>query len=73
MKKESIKISGMSCLHCVKSVENALKELPIEKFEVQINLLDIEYDDSKVTREQIIKAIEEAGYEELSNNNILVN
>ena len=63
----------MSCLHCVKSVENALKELPIEKFEVQINLLDIEYDDSKVTREQIIKAIEEAGYEELSNNNILVN
>ena len=63
----------MSCMHCVKSVENALKELPVDKFKVQINLLDVEYDETKVSREQIINAIEEAGYEELTNNNVLTN
>ena len=53
----------MSCNHCVKSVVAQIKKLPIDKFKAEINSLDVEYDDSKVTHEDIVKAIEEAGYE----------
>jgi copper chaperone len=72
MKKETFRLSGMSCGHCVKSVEEALRALPVEKFDVKINLAEILYDESKVTHKQIAEAIEEEGYtvleEELSNN-----
>jgi len=53
----------MSCNHCVKSVVAEIKKLPIDKFKAEINSLDVEYDESKVTHEDIVKAIEEAGYE----------
>jgi copper chaperone len=63
MIKETIKISGMSCIHCIKHVEHAIKELPVNKFKVYMNLLDIEYDPAKVSKEKIVAAIEEEGYE----------
>jgi copper chaperone len=63
MKNETIKASGMSCGHCVKSVEKALSELPLESSKVEINSIDVEYDEKKVSHEKIIEAIEEAGYE----------
>ena len=63
MKTEKIKITGMSCNHCVRSVEKELSKLELSKYNVQINLLDVEYDESKVTHDDIVKAIEEAGYE----------
>lgn len=63
MKKEKINISGMSCGHCVKFVEKEILKLRVKKFNVDINSLDVEYDESKVTHEDVVKAIEEAGYE----------
>jgi copper chaperone len=63
MKKETINVSGMSCGHCVKSVQNALSILPIENSKVEINHVEVEYDENKVSHEQIAEAIEEAGYE----------
>jgi copper chaperone len=68
MKKEIIKISGMSCNHCVKSVEDAIKALPVEKYHVTINLLDVEYDELKISHQQISEAIEEEGYTVINNN-----
>ena len=61
--KETIKISGMSCNHCVKSVEKELSKLPLQRYSVKINLAEVEYDESKVSHEEITDAIEEAGYE----------
>lgn len=61
--KEDLKIKGMSCGHCVKTVENELKKLPLASLNVAIGKVTMEYDNTKVNRESIIKAIEEAGYE----------
>lgn len=63
MKKETIKASGMSCGHCVKSVEKALAVLPLENSKVEINSIDVEYDEQKISHEKIVEAIQEAGYE----------
>lgn len=63
MTAETIKISGMTCNHCVKSVDEAIKPLPVEKYEVKIGSLYVEYDPEKLTEEQIINAIEDSGYE----------
>lgn len=63
MQAETIKITGMSCNHCVKSVEDAIKQLPADKYEVKIGSLYVEYDQAKLTKQQIIKTIEESGYE----------
>jgi copper chaperone CopZ len=65
--KETIKISGMSCNHCVKSVEAHLLPLKLKKFKVQINSLEVEYDETVVTKEQIVKAVEDTGYEVMEN------
>ena len=66
--KKTIKISGMSCNQCVKSVTKAIKALPVEAFRVNINLLEVEFKDSKVTLRQIERAITDAGYEVVSSN-----
>lgn len=63
MKKETLKLTGMSCGHCVKSVEKALSELPIQNTKVEINSVNIEYDEEKISHEKIVEAISEAGYE----------
>lgn len=63
MIKETIKISGMSCSHCVKSIEQAVSKLPVNHCEVEIGTLRVEYSPEKLTREQILIAIREAGYE----------
>jgi len=62
------KITGMSCNHCVKSVEEAVKMLPVERYDVTIGSLYVEYDSEKVTKEQIIAAVEDVGYEITSNS-----
>lgn len=62
MKKERIEIKGMTCGHCVKSVEQELDKLPLLKREVFVNLLNVEYNEEEVTRMQIEGAIRAAGY-----------
>jgi copper chaperone CopZ len=60
---ESIKIHGMSCDGCVASVRRAIERLPIEKTSVSIGTAEVVYDDTTVTHQQIVEAIEDAGYE----------
>ncbi len=62
MKSEKIQIKGMSCMHCVKAVKDELSKLNINVKSVGIGSADIEYDDSNIKREEILKAIKEAGY-----------
>jgi len=62
MKTDKLKIEGMSCLHCVMAVKKELSKLNISVKDVQIGSADIEYDETKVTRNDIEKAVEEAGY-----------
>jgi len=61
-----IKVEGMSCSHCKAAVEKALKEISGVE-EVQVNLDDKEVVVSgNASREQLAKAIEEAGYDVVS-------
>lgn len=69
MKTETIKISGMTCNHCVKSVDEAIKQLPVEKYEVKIGSLFVEYNPEKLTKQQIITTVEDIGYEITNNGN----
>jgi len=63
MTEQTLKIEGMHCQHCVMRVEKALKALEgIDAADVQVGSAKVKYDESRVTIEQMKKAIEEAGY-----------
>lgn len=64
--KTELKVSGMTCGHCVKAVEGSVGKLPgVER--VLVDLSDgsvaVEYNQESVSLEQIKKAIEEQGYD----------
>lgn len=64
MKQVTINVEGMSCNHCVNSVEGALKDAGMSgKVDLASNTVTVEYDESKTTLEQIKETIEEQGYD----------
>lgn len=66
MAQIQLNVKGMSCDHCKMAVTNALEELDgVKSVEVSVEKgkADIEYDDSKVSIEQMKEAVEEQGYE----------
>ena len=61
----TLNVTGMTCGHCQMSVAKALKEVSgVKSAEVNLetNTAVIEYKSGKVTPEEMIKAIEKAGY-----------
>lgn len=62
MKNEVLKIEGMTCNHCVMHVRKELSKLDVNIRDVQIGSADVEYDESKITRDDLKKAVDEAGY-----------
>jgi copper chaperone len=63
MKNEELKISGMTCNHCVMSVKKELSKLQgVEVRDVGIGYAHVTYDESKVSVELLRNAVEEAGF-----------
>lgn len=63
MQQATIDIAGMSCGHCVASVNRALGELDgVEVREVTVGSASVSYDPQAVTLEQITAAVEAQGY-----------
>ncbi|ACJ16323.1 heavy-metal transporting P-type ATPase [Thermococcus onnurineus NA1] len=64
--KLTLKVNGMTCAMCVKTIETALKELDGVK-DARANLnsenVYVDFDESRVSLNQIIKTIEELGYQ----------
>jgi copper chaperone len=61
-----LKVSGMSCGGCVKSVTSVLMALPgVVTAEVSLDKGEaaVGYDVGKVSREQMVQAIDDAGFE----------
>lgn len=62
MTERTIKIEGMNCNHCVKAVEVELEELGVESFDVSIGSASVKYDKTKISDDDINKAVDEAGF-----------
>ncbi len=60
----TIKISGMSCEHCVKRVTKALESLPgVKNVKVSLEKGEATFErPENLSLEEIARAIEEAGY-----------
>ena len=66
METTEIKVTGMSCGGCVKSVTTVLTALPgVAKAEVSLEdrRARVEFDAGRVTREDMKRAIVDAGFE----------
>ena len=61
MKKE-FKIEGMSCHHCVAAVQKSLTRITLKNCEVTIGTVKVDFDEKEIGEDEIIRAIEEAGY-----------
>lgn len=63
MKALTMKITGMSCDHCVRAVRQALEALPqVDIQSVEIGRASVRYDSDSTGVERILAAIAEAGY-----------
>jgi copper chaperone len=62
MIEKTYKIEGMSCNHCVKSVEVELSEIEVEAYNVELGSAKVKYDETKLSDSDIAKAVEEAGF-----------
>lgn len=64
MQTVTLNVEGMSCGHCVSSVENAMKQLGASgKVDLAAGKVTVEYDESQLTLDAIKEAIEDQGYD----------
>ncbi|MBI4986979.1 MAG: heavy-metal-associated domain-containing protein [Rhodocyclales bacterium] len=66
METTTLKVSGMSCGGCVKSVTSVLLALPgVTQAEVSLEKGEatVEFEAGQVTREAMAQAIDDAGFE----------
>ncbi len=65
MKKETLKIQGMTCNHCVMRVAKALKAVPgVQDAQVDLKKAEavVTYDEAKADKTGMGAAVVEAGY-----------
>ncbi|MBM7579486.1 copper chaperone CopZ [Jeotgalibacillus terrae] len=66
MSQVTLNVEGMSCQHCVKAVESNVGEMSgVESVKVHLDqgTVDVDYQDSSVTVDQIKDVIEDQGYD----------
>ncbi|SDE37773.1 copper chaperone [Paenibacillus sp. UNCCL117] len=64
MQQATLTVQGMSCNHCVNSIESALNTLGVSgKVDLAAGSVSIQYEESQVTLDAIKEAIEEQGYD----------
>ncbi|WP_074048605.1 copper chaperone CopZ [Paenibacillus ihumii] len=64
MQTVTLNVEGMSCNHCVNSIEGALSELGASaKVDLSAKSVTVSYDESKLSVEAIKEAIEDQGYD----------
>lgn len=66
MEKVILNVQGMSCGHCVNSIEGSVGKLNgVSKVNVHLEngTVDVEFNDKEVTLEKIKETIDEQGYD----------
>ena len=65
MTQKTLNVEGMSCGHCKAAVEGELNRLPGVEYsnaDPEKGTVEVRYDDSRTTDEDLEGAVEEAGY-----------
>ncbi len=63
MSTAKISIEGMSCMHCVSRVKQALEGLDgVSDCDVQVGSATVTYDEGRLSRADLEAAITKAGY-----------
>ena len=71
MIKKRFQIQGMHCVACAMTIDGAIEDLPGVKSATTHyarQIIDVEYDDRKLTDDQIIIAIQESGYKAVASS-----
>lgn len=64
MKNTTLHVEGMSCNHCVHTIEKTLKELGATgKVNLAAKTVEVSYDESGLSLAAIKEAIEDQGYD----------
>ena len=66
MPSETISVPEIHCDHCKQSIEGALNPLPgvdLATVDVAQRTVTVEYDQSSISRDDIVGAIQDQGYE----------
>ncbi|GBD86535.1 copper chaperone CopZ [bacterium BMS3Abin03] len=63
MARREFRIEGMSCHHCVMSVEKELRKIGVDSFKVTIGSAKINYNEKKISTSNLENAIKKAGYQ----------
>jgi len=66
MTQETIKVEGMSCMHCqlrVKKAVEAVEGVQRADVNLQTKQVVVDYEEGKVNLEKVKAAVREAGYE----------
>jgi copper chaperone CopZ len=59
----TLKIDGMSCQHCVMGVKEAIDKIEgVSSSNVSVGNARIVFDESKTTKVDFVKAVQDAGY-----------
>lgn len=64
MAQVTLRVSGMSCQHCVNAVEQALSAIGASgKVNLAEGSVTVEYDEGKIALDAVKQAIEDQGYD----------
>jgi copper chaperone CopZ len=64
IQQKTLSIDGMHCEHCVDAVQEALAGIAGVTVEaVEIGAAEVSYDPSLVSRDQLVAALDDAGYD----------
>jgi copper chaperone len=66
MTTSTIRVTGMTCGHCVQAVGDALKSVPgVASADVNLDAgnAEVRYDEERTTPEALAAAVQEEGYE----------
>ncbi|MFD0682183.1 MULTISPECIES: copper ion binding protein [unclassified Paenibacillus] len=64
MTNVTLKVEGMSCGHCVNSIEGALQKIGVDgKVDLGNKSVAVSFDEQKVTLNKVKETIEDQGYD----------
>ncbi|HEY8390911.1 MAG TPA: heavy-metal-associated domain-containing protein [Clostridia bacterium] len=70
MKTSDFILTNLACENCVARVTKAVKKLKgVKSYKITLDSMTVEYDENKLTDQDIINAVESLGYNARPNQN----